>query len=112
MVYPGQTPNGCAVPREPDLQITKTASVSTAVAGQTFDYDINVRNASTLGVAYPVTLSDPIPASLKVTGITIQGTGLPHWENCAITGSDANGYGGTLNCALSGGLGSRPRPRR
>ena len=105
VVYPGQTPAGCAVPREPDLQITKTASVSTAAPGQAFDYDINVKNASTLGVAYPVTLSDPIPASLKVTGITIEATGLPHWQNCAISGSDAGGFGGTLNCQLSGALG-------
>ncbi len=105
VTYPGQTPAGCAVPREPDLQITKTASVSTAAPGQAFDYTIDVRNVSTLGVAYPVTLSDPIPASVKVTGITIEATGLPHWQNCAITGSDAAGFGGTLNCELSGALG-------
>ena len=56
-------------------------------------------------MAYPVTLSDPIPASLKVTGIGIEATPLPHWEDCAITGTDANGFGGTLNCQLSGALG-------
>src|SRR6478609_3960717 len=102
--YPGVTPAGCTVPREPNLAITKTASVSTTAPGQTFDYDINVKNTSTLGVAYPVTLSDPIPASLKVTGITIEDTELPHWQNCGISGSDAGGFGGTLNCELSGAL--------
>ena len=45
--YPGVTPAGCAVPREPNLEITKTASVSSVMPGQTFNYDINVKNVST-----------------------------------------------------------------
>ena len=32
--YPGVTPAGCAVPREPNLEITKTASVSSVQAGR------------------------------------------------------------------------------
>ena len=103
--YPGVTPAGCKVPREPELQITKTASVSSVMPGQAFSYDINVKNVSTLGVAYPVTLSDPIPANIKVTGITTASSGFPHWQNCAVTGADSNGYGGTLNCELSAALG-------
>jgi large repetitive protein len=73
--------------------------------GQAFSYDINVKNVSTLGVAYPVTLSDPIPANIKVTGITTASSGFPHWQQCAVTGTDADGYGGTLNCELSAALG-------
>jgi uncharacterized repeat protein (TIGR01451 family) len=103
--YPGVTPAGCAVPREPDLHIAKTASVTSVPEGGTFSYDINVNNVSTLGVAYPVTLSDPIPSTLKVTGITTASTGFPHWQNCAVTGTDSNGFGGTLNCDLSAALG-------
>ena len=45
--YPGITPAGCEVPREPNLEITKTASVSSVMPGQTFQYDINVKNVST-----------------------------------------------------------------
>jgi uncharacterized repeat protein (TIGR01451 family)/LPXTG-motif cell wall-anchored protein len=105
VTYPGQTPAGCAVPRVPDLQISKVASVSTVAPGQSFGYDITVKNVSTLGVAYPVTLNDPIPANLKVTGITTATSGFPHWQDCAVTGTDADGYGGTLNCTLSASLG-------
>jgi len=103
--YPDVTPAGCTVPREPNLATTKTASVSSVQAGGSFTYNINVRNTSTLGVAYPVTLSDPIPANLKVTGITTAATGFPHWQNCAVTGTDADGFGGTLDCDLSAALG-------
>ena len=70
-----------------------------------FTYNINMRNTSTLGVAYPVTLSDPIPANLNVTGITTAATGFPHWQNCAVNGTDADGFGGTLDCDLSAALG-------
>ena len=52
-----------------------------------------------------MTLSDPIPANLKVTGITTAATGFPHWQNCAVTGTDADGFGGTLDCDLSAALG-------
>ena len=103
--YPGVTPAGCTVPREPNLEITKTASVSAVQAGGSFTYNINMRNTSTLGVAYPVTLSDPIPANLNVTGITTAATGFPHWQNCAVNGTDADGFGGTLDCDLSAALG-------
>ena len=109
--YPDATPAGCAVPREPSLQTAKTAGVTSVPAGGSFTYDVNARNISTLGVAYPVTLSDPIPANLKVTGITTAATGFPHWQNCAVTGADADGFGGTLNCDLSAALGvSAPAP--
>ncbi|WP_368259250.1 hypothetical protein, partial [Blautia wexlerae] len=103
--YPAVTPAGCAVPRDPDLHVVKTADRSTIKPGEAFSYAIDVRNDSTLGVAYPVTLSDPIPPQVKVTAIDTAESGFPHWQDCAIVGSDADGYGGTLTCDLSAALG-------
>ena len=62
VLYPDVTPAGCAVRRDPALSISKTASGTSITPGSTFTYGITVTNTSTLGVAYPVTLSDPIPA--------------------------------------------------
>jgi large repetitive protein len=55
-------------PPAPDLHIAMTASVTSVPESGSFRYDIAVTNVSTLGVAYPVTLSDPIPSTLKVPG--------------------------------------------
>ena len=104
-VYPDISPAGCAVPRKPELTIAKTASVSTVSPGTAFSYGISVANTSALGVAYPVTLSDPIPATIAVHTITTSTTASPRWENCAVTGADGAGFGGMLNCTLSGALG-------
>ncbi len=105
VTYPGVSPAGCAVPRIPNLVITKDANVTTVVGGQTFAYSINVANTVLDAAAYPVTLSDPIPADIAVTGITTSTTAFPKWVDCAVTGTDAGGYGGTLNCHLDGVLG-------
>ena len=103
--YPDVTPAGCAVPRDPALTISKTASTASITPGTPFTYDISVTNTSTLGVAYPVTLSDPIPAGLRITGIATSDSAPPRWINCAVTGTDSAGFGGTLNCQLNGALG-------
>jgi hypothetical protein len=103
--YPDATPAGCVVARVPDLHIANTASVTAADGGVSFSYHINVTNTSTLGVADPVTMSDPIPSTLKVTGINTPDTGFPHWQDCAVTGTDPDGFGGTLACHLSAALG-------
>ena len=103
-IYPDISPAGCAVPRNPNLTITKTASTSTLNPGDAFSYGISVANTSTLGVAYPVTLSDPIPATIAVTGITTSTTAFPRWQDCTVTGTDSAGFGGTLTCQLFGAL--------
>ena len=62
---------------------------------------------SGLGTASPVTISDEIPADLRVDAITT--TPIPDgpsWESCAVEGKDAEGYGGTLSCDLVGLLGA------
>jgi uncharacterized repeat protein (TIGR01451 family)/LPXTG-motif cell wall-anchored protein len=102
--YPGVTPAGCAVPRTPELQILKTVSTETVQGGSQFTYAINVSNTSALGTAYPVTLTDPISPDIAVTAITTSVTASPKWNDCAVTGADSNGYGGVLNCNLSGFL--------
>ena len=38
-------------------------------------------------------------------GIATSDSAFPRWINCAVTGTDGDGYGGTLNCALNGALG-------
>ena len=55
--YPGVTPAGCTVPREPNLEITKTASVSSVQAGGSFTYDINVQQHLHAGRRLP---GDPV----------------------------------------------------
>jgi hypothetical protein len=102
VTYPPANPD-CAALRTTDLTITKTASVEHGAPGSTFDYDMVVNNVN-LGAASPVTLKDPIPASLKVNSITTSTTDFPRWENCKVTGQDAAGYGGTLTCDLFGPL--------
>jgi uncharacterized repeat protein (TIGR01451 family) len=93
------------VPRDPALTITKVASATEVTPGVSFTYDIVVSNTSTLGDAYPVVLTDPIPANVRVSMITTSTTAFPRWTDCTITGADAGGFGGTLRCELFGTLG-------
>jgi hypothetical protein len=100
--YPPATA-ACAVKRPTDLTITKTASVQTTAPGGSFTYNLAVKNVN-LGAASPVTVTDKIPADIKITGITTSTTAFPRWTNCAVTGQDSSGYGGTLTCSLFGPL--------
>jgi LPXTG-motif cell wall-anchored protein/uncharacterized repeat protein (TIGR01451 family) len=102
VTYPAATPK-CAVARTPDVSITKTASVAQTSPGASFSYDLAVKNTG-LGAASPMTMSDPIPADLKVTKITTSTSAFPRWQDCKVTGQDAAGYGGTLHCDLFGPL--------
>ena len=101
--YPPPSEN-CEVPRNAGLEITKTASVTTTAPGESFTYGIAVRNVSVDSAADPVTLTDPIPASLRVDSITTSTGAFPRWRDCEVTGTDAAGYGGTLTCTLLGPL--------
>ncbi|TGO04929.1 LPXTG cell wall anchor domain-containing protein [Serinibacter arcticus] len=99
--YP-QVP-ACPMDQHPAIALTKTASVEQVAPGGSFNYAIDVSNSG-LGAATPLVLSDPIPASLKVTGITTSTEGFPAWHDCTVTGKNAAGYGGTLTCSLFGPL--------
>lgn len=94
----------CAVERDPDLIIEKSASVTQVKAGDSFDYTLEVANQD-LGAASDVVLTDEIPANLKVNGIDTSADEFPRWTDCEVTGKDSSGYGGTLECNLNGVLG-------
>src|SRR5690606_23798228 len=64
--YPEATPD-CTVTRTPELEITKTASDERAEPGDAFSYRLEVTSTG-YGATDDVTVSDPVPASLKVTG--------------------------------------------
>ncbi|QDZ15004.1 prealbumin-like fold domain-containing protein [Humibacter ginsenosidimutans] len=100
--YPEATA-ACAVARETQVGFTKTASVTNTTPGGSFTYSMAAHNLN-LGAASPVTIKDPIPSDIKVTKIETSTTAFPRWQDCAVTGTDANGYGGTLNCTLFGDI--------
>ncbi|WP_146197059.1 DUF11 domain-containing protein [Serinibacter arcticus] len=103
VTYPERTADGCSIERDPRVSVTKTASVERTSPGGTFDYTVAVTNTG-LGAAMPLVLTDPVPATLAVTGVTTSSTSFPSWKNCDVTGEDARGYGGTLRCELFGPL--------
>ncbi|KQO99388.1 prealbumin-like fold domain-containing protein [Leifsonia sp. Leaf264] len=103
-VYPQALP-ACAVERLPEVQIEKTASVERVDVGDDFQYTLQVTSTG-LGAASPVEVFDEIPSDLRVDGITTApGPDIPYWDDCEVTGSDSDGYGGTLHCDLVGLLG-------
>ena len=59
--------------RGPDLAVTKTTSVSTAVTGSTLDYTLSVSNFG-LVPASNIVLSDLLPPELSLTGCASSGT--------------------------------------
>ncbi|SDS81547.1 LPXTG-motif cell wall anchor domain-containing protein/conserved repeat domain-containing protein [Paraoerskovia marina] len=101
--YPPATPE-CAVVRDPDLSIQKSANVSEIEAGDSFEYTLEVVN-NDLGAADDVTLTDEIPGHLRVDEIVTDTEAFPRWTDCEVTGTDSDGYGGTLECHLNGLLG-------
>ncbi|WP_395243784.1 VWA domain-containing protein [Agromyces sp. MMS24-K17] len=103
-VYPQALPT-CAIDRPPLLDIVKTSSVTTATPGSDFSYTLSVKSTG-IGAASPVEIFDEIPSDLRVNTITTAGAPtFPRWEGCAVTGKNAQGYGGTLHCTLNGVLG-------
>ncbi|WP_402840253.1 VWA domain-containing protein [Microbacterium sp. GXS0129] len=105
--YPPATPS-CAVPRHTKLAIDKIADRSMTTGGGAVDWSIAIRNVSDDSAAEGVVLTDEIPDTLKVTGVTWQGKGdtsvFPNWKDCTVSGASARGYGGTLTCTLFGPL--------
>ncbi|MCU1409578.1 MAG: hypothetical protein JWR04_285 [Rhodoglobus sp.] len=84
------------------LEITKTASMPLVQGDSAFDYTLAVTNAGAVAAA-GVTVADAIPATLKVTAVTVD-TAL--WTSCAVTGKDVDGYGGDLECVYAPVLGA------
>ena len=62
-------PNSCTITGQPDLQLTKTSSVSSVTSGQTFSYTITLTNNGTLA-ATGVQVRDLLPASLTYVSST------------------------------------------
>ncbi|MEN0086011.1 MAG: DUF5979 domain-containing protein [Leifsonia sp.] len=102
VVYPPAV-TACAVARVAQLGIVKTASTPLTHPGGSFGYTLQVDDLG-LGAADPVTLTDPIPADLRVDSIATDATAFPRWQGCAVTGADGDGFGGTLTCTLLGPL--------
>ncbi|MGW9168963.1 hypothetical protein [Agromyces sp. NPDC055658] len=103
-VYPQATP-ACEVVRDPSVEIVKTASVDEVKPGGAFDYTLSVTNSG-LGAIENMELFDEIPSDLKVTAITTdEAPAFPRWDDCAVNDADADGYGGTLHCVLTGMIG-------
>ncbi|MFF2272500.1 hypothetical protein ACFVTX_09515 [Agromyces sp. NPDC058136] len=103
-VYPQALPS-CEIDRPAELQIEKTASVTTTKAGGDFSYSLQVTSVGT-GATDPTEVFDEIPANLRVDEITTApAPEFPRWEDCEVTGTDSSGYGGTLHCTLLGQLG-------
>ena len=100
VLYPDVTPAGCAVPRDPALSISKTASGTSITPGQHVhlrdhgDEHLDARRR------LPGDAVGPDPrVTCRITGIATSDSAFPRWINCAVTGTDGDGYGGTLNCA-------------
>ncbi|WP_328596778.1 prealbumin-like fold domain-containing protein [Agromyces humi] len=104
VTYPQALP-ACAIVRPPDLDIEKTASVSSTAPGGDYEYTLKVTSVGT-GGAEPVEIFDAIPTDLRVDSIsTAPAPAFPRWEDCQVTGTDSAGYGGVLHCDLLGVLG-------
>lgn len=102
--YPPATPE-CVVPMATELDIEKTASVDVVAGGTAFDYTIEVTNVHDYGAAAGIVLTDEIPDTIRVTDVDAGAAdAFPRWEDCAVTGADARGYGGELRCELFGPL--------
>ncbi len=105
--YPEATPE-CFVARSSEVEVVKTASTAKVMPGDSLTYTIEVANISDDSAAEGVVVTDEIPSTLKVTNVTWTGKDdasvFPNWEACDITGSNAQGYGGTLTCTLFGPL--------
>lgn len=90
----------------PNLIVNKNAVPLIVEPGSAMAYTINVQSMS-YGSTDDVTLTDPIPPRLRVDSIVIDASAdptVPDWLSCTLTGTDVEGYGGTLECILDGAL--------
>ncbi|WP_188942069.1 isopeptide-forming domain-containing fimbrial protein [Nakamurella endophytica] len=87
---------------EPVVRVAKTVDDTTPDPGQVFRYTLTAANGgqagdTNVGPAYSVTVRDAVPA-----GVVIDPTGLP--AGTTLTGTAANGSGGTLTWTIPGPL--------
>jgi uncharacterized repeat protein (TIGR01451 family) len=106
LAYPLPTAD-CFIDRDPRLSILKEASGTTFNRAQTVAYTIAVANID-YGATDDVTLTDPIDPDLKVVSVEPELSTDPFvadWGTCTVTGQDADGFGGMIECPLDGWLG-------
>lgn len=104
--YPLTTPV-CEVARDVAYDVDLNANGSQFHRGDTFTYTAEVSNIS-YGASNDVVLTVSIPADVKVLGVSpalSTDPTIPDWLPCTVTGQDAEGYGGTVECVLDGWLG-------
>ncbi|PKQ27187.1 MAG: hypothetical protein CVT64_01720 [Actinobacteria bacterium HGW-Actinobacteria-4] len=104
--YPLPTAD-CFIDRDPYLSILKEASGTTFHRGQTVVYTIGIANID-YGATDDVTLTDPVHPNLKVESVVPDLSTDPtiaDWGTCTVTGQDADGFGGMIECPLDGWLG-------
>ncbi|MFO7243492.1 MAG: hypothetical protein DIU73_001295, partial [Actinomycetes bacterium] len=97
----------CEVLRNAELDIEKEALGVVHHRSESVTFVITVSNTS-YGATDDVVMRDPIPSSLKVTDIQPAASTdptVPDWRDCDVTGQDADGYGGVVECVLDGWLG-------
>ncbi|WP_061961359.1 isopeptide-forming domain-containing fimbrial protein [Demequina flava] len=101
--YPPATPE-CEEPRPVMLEVDKTANTDIVTRGDSVDYTLTMTNAG-YGATNDVVLSDPISDDLRVTSIDVEEStdaAIADWQTCTVTGRDADGYGGVVECVLDG----------
>jgi uncharacterized repeat protein (TIGR01451 family)/fimbrial isopeptide formation D2 family protein len=104
--YPPVTVD-CEAVRDPVLDIDKTANGTFFNRSQIVEYTLVATNTA-YGATDDVVLRDPVPADLKVESVTPELSTDPtiaDWQECSVSGQDAGGYGGTVECVLDGWLG-------
>ena len=85
------------------LSIAKTASVTQAASGASFEYTITASNAgSAVATGNPTTIVDTIPAGIKVTGVT-GGTGFTCTPSSALP-LTGDGSTTTVTCTSTTGV--------
>jgi uncharacterized repeat protein (TIGR01451 family) len=107
--YPPATASCAETPddQDPDLWISKVASVTTLAVGDEFDYTMQVGNDGP-GAVTDVVLVDEVPDVLRIISVKpadAVGPTDPAWIDCVITDRLPNGYGGTITCELDRELG-------
>ncbi len=90
----------------PNLRVVKVAADNTVERGSQAVYFLYV-TSTTYGWTDDVTLTDPINANLHVDSVDVAVStdpSAPDWLGCTLSGEDADGYGGTVECILDGTL--------
>jgi hypothetical protein len=104
--YPPATPD-CEVARNAVMDIDKSVDGLVYNRAQVVRYTLSASNVA-YGATNDVVLRDPVPSALKVLTVEPAAStdpAIPNWQDCTVTGQDAEGYGGTVECVLDGWIG-------